>query len=114
MLREALLSAKSRCSYDSLFHKLFFTLVAAGFHHTKIREQLGEILLRENQALQQSIAGMESPIEGVSAETWAIVWNALIDGLALQALLHKDFPVEKTYSELEHMLQAVFHKGGEA
>lgn len=29
-------------------------------------------------------------------ETWGILINAMVDGLALQALIQKDFPVEKT------------------
>lgn len=38
----------------------------------------------------------KTPIEGVSVETWGILINAMVDGLALQALIQKDFPVEKT------------------
>lgn len=111
IIKKAIESAKSRCSYDSFFHKLFLTLVAAGFNNEKIRGQLGEIIFTENNALAKNLSKLwlSSPIEGVSFETWAIFFNAIIDGLALQALLQKDFPVEKIYEEFEQLFKGLSH-----
>lgn len=111
IIRKAIESAKSRCSYDSFFHKLFLTLVVAGFNNEKIRGQLGEIIFTENNALAKNLSRLwsSSPIEGVSFETWAIFFNAIVDGLALQALLQKDFPVEKIYEEFEQLFKGLSH-----
>ncbi|WP_322112059.1 TetR/AcrR family transcriptional regulator [Brevibacillus ruminantium] len=110
-IRQALDSAKSRCSYDSFFHRLFYTMVASSFHNDKIRGQLGEVISAENKHLSEKLSKLwtESPVEGVSLTTWGILFNAIFDGLALQALLQKDFPVEKTYEELEQVLIALGH-----
>jgi AcrR family transcriptional regulator len=109
IIKQALESAKIRCSYDSFFHKLFFTLIASSFNNEKIREQLGEIIFTENKALSRNLKNLwvESPVEGVSLETWGIFFNAIVDGLALQALLQKDFPVERSYKELEQLFNGL-------
>lgn len=106
VIEQAIKSAESRCSYDSYFHKLFFSLVASSFNNEKIKGKLGEIIMTENKALTGKLSNLwiESPIKGVSLETWGILLNAIVDGLALQALLQKDFPVEKIYKELEHLV----------
>ncbi len=103
VLKEAIESAKSRCSYNSFYHKLFITIVSAGFTNEKIRYHLGEMISRENDTLTQQLEKLwtESPIKGVSFETWGIFFNSLVDGIALQAILKEDFPIEKTYAELE-------------
>ncbi|WP_017754041.1 TetR/AcrR family transcriptional regulator [Calidifontibacillus oryziterrae] len=109
IISQAIKSAKSRCSYDSFFHKLFFTLLVSSFTNEKIRRQLEEITRSENNALTQNLMNLwsQSPIDGVSIETWGILINAMIDGLALQALLKKDFPVEKTYAEIERLFNSL-------
>lgn len=111
MIKQALESAKSRCSPNSFFHKLFLTLVVSSFNNEKIREQLGDIISAENTALSGKLANVwpESPINGVSLEAWGIFFNALVDGLALQALLQKDFPIDKTYKELEQLFKGLSH-----
>ncbi|WP_243354194.1 TetR/AcrR family transcriptional regulator [Bacillus litorisediminis] len=108
---QAIESAKSRCSYDSFFHKLFLTLVASSFNNEKMRSQLGDVILSENNTLIQNLSDVwaKSPIEGVSFETWGILFNAIVDGIALQALLQKDFPVEKTYEEIEKLFRGLSH-----
>ncbi|MEH6948007.1 TetR/AcrR family transcriptional regulator [Bacillus sp. JJ634] len=108
-LSQAIESAKSRCSYDSFFHKLFFTLVASSFNNEKIRNQLSDIVTEENSSLISNLSGLwgKSPIEGVTLETWGILINAIVDGIALQALLQKDFPVERTYQEVEQLFKAL-------
>lgn len=108
-INRAIESAKSGCSYDSFFHKLFFTLVVSSFNNEKIRSQLGEMILSENNALTKNLSVLwpKSPLEGVTLETWGIIINAIVDGLALQALVRKDFPVEKTYKELEQLFNGL-------
>ncbi|WCN39302.1 TetR/AcrR family transcriptional regulator [Aneurinibacillus uraniidurans] len=105
VIRLAVESAKSRCSHDSFFHKLFLLLVVSGFTNEKIKEQLGDIIMKENRTLSDNLSKLwpASPVKGVSLETWGILLNAIVDGLALQALLSKDFSVEKTYAELEQL-----------
>lgn len=109
VITQAILSAKSRCSYDSYYHKLFLSLVASSFNNEKMRSQLGQIVMNENQTLTENISHYwsESPIEGVSFETWGILFNAIVDGLALQALLQKDFPIEQTYKEFEQFVRGL-------
>lgn len=104
-IKQALESAKSRCHFDSYFHKLLFTLTVSSFTNEKIRKQLVEMLDKENKSLSQNMKKQwsSSPIRGVSYDTWGIVMNAIIDGIALQALVSKDFPIDKTYEELEHL-----------
>lgn len=109
VIKQAIESGKSRCSYDSFYHKLFLSLVASSFNNEKIREQLGQIMIQENKALTENLSlfWTKSPIEGVSLETWPILFNAIVDGLALQALLQKEFPVEKMYMEFEQFVQGL-------
>ena len=106
---QAVASAKSRCSYDSYFHKLWISLVASSFNNEEMRNRLGEIMAMENKALSGNLSSLwaASPIEGVSWETWGILLNAIVDGLALQALLQKDFPVEKIYREFERFMKGL-------
>ncbi|WP_028987507.1 TetR/AcrR family transcriptional regulator [Thermicanus aegyptius] len=105
-IRSALDSARSRCTPDSFYHQLFLSLVISGFQNEKIKEQLGNLLEYENRFLTEQLATVwpQSPIEGVSLKTWGILLKAIIDGLALQALLSKDFPVDEIFKELELMV----------
>ncbi len=107
LLTNALASAKSRCTADSFYHQLFFSLLVSSFQHDKTREQLGGLLKEENQHLTSylSKAWKRSPIDGISLEGWAILFNALIDGLAIQALLSPDFSAEQMYAELALLIQ---------
>ena len=109
MIEHAIASAKSRCSYDSHFHKLFFSLVASSFNNVEIRGKLAEIIMTENEALTGNLSNLwtDTTIEGVSLETWGILLNAIVDGLALQALLQKDFPIEKTYKEFAQLISGL-------
>ena len=70
-----------------------------GFHNERIRKQLGELLQEENDQLTKKLAEIRerSPIDGISAKTWSILLNAVVDGLAIQALLSEDFPTEEVY-----------------
>ncbi|MDM8102296.1 MULTISPECIES: TetR/AcrR family transcriptional regulator [Oceanobacillus] len=109
VLKQAIASAKSRCSYNSFFHQLFILMTAASFKNEKIRNQLSEIMQAENQALSENLLKIwpASPVHGVSMEAWGIMFNAMVDGLAMQALLQKDFPVEKVYQEFEQIIEAI-------
>ncbi len=40
VIEQAIASAKSRCSNDSYFHKLFFSLIASRFNNEKIKSKL--------------------------------------------------------------------------
>ncbi|MFL0363601.1 TetR/AcrR family transcriptional regulator [Pseudobacillus sp. 179-B 2D1 NHS] len=106
VIKQALESAKSRCGSDSFYHKLFFTLIAAGLNNEKIKEQLGSVLEQENKALAGNLTKIwaQSPVTGVSLEGWGVLFNAIVDGIALQALMIKNFPVEKAYEGLEQLV----------
>lgn len=116
ILSQAIESAKSRCSHESFFHKLFFTMIVTSFNNENIRDQLGEIMKFENNALSKNLLNVwpKSPIDEVSVETWGILINAIVDGLALQAIVQKDFSVDNTYEELEQLFKSLTHllKGG--
>ena len=103
---EMLSSAKERCGFDSFYHQLFFSSLAAGLQIDSIREQLSQLIGQENAHLTELLTArwQQSPIPGVSLEGWGILLNALIDGLAIQALLSQDFPTDRVYTELERLL----------
>ncbi|GEN34535.1 TetR/AcrR family transcriptional regulator [Aneurinibacillus danicus] len=105
-LQEALKGAHKRCTSDLFYHQLFFSLLAYSFQHEKTKEQLNNLLSFENETLSRQLASLwdTSPVEGVSFDTWGILLNALVDGLAIQALLSDSFPADKVYSELESLL----------
>ncbi|MBB4824667.1 AcrR family transcriptional regulator [Sporosarcina luteola] len=107
IIEEALASAKSRCSTNSFYHRLYFTLLSSSLHHQGIREQLKGILQKENEvlALQVQRIWKVSPIPNVSFQTWGIILNSMIDGIAMQALLDEEFPVEQVYAELELIIE---------
>ncbi|KOP79414.1 TetR/AcrR family transcriptional regulator [Cytobacillus solani] len=107
IIKQSLQSAKSRCREDSFFHKLFFSLMVAGFNNPKIKDHLGDILINENMALSENLKKVwsKSPVDGVSDDTWGILFNAIADGLAIQALLNRKFSVDKVYEELEYLFE---------
>jgi len=109
MIQSALLSAKSRYENDAFYHKLFFTLIVFGFTNPAIRQQIGHILATENEHLCSFLEKLwdTPPIEGVTAETWSILLNALIDGLAIQVMMRDDFDVDAFYQELEKILRCI-------
>lgn len=111
IISQAIASAQSRCSYDSFYHNLFFTLVVSSLSNEKIRGQLGELIQSENNAMTKNLLNLwsKSPFDGVSLETWGIIINSIVDGIAMQALVQKDFPVTKTYEELERLLKGLTH-----
>ncbi|UFJ40862.1 TetR/AcrR family transcriptional regulator [Brevibacillus humidisoli] len=106
-------SARSRCTEDSFYHQLFLSLVVAGFANPNIRRRLGKLLDEENGWLTDRLSQQwqESPVEGVSLATWSVLMNALVDGLALQALLREDFSADQVYAELEVLLRFIMQSG---
>ncbi|GLV63803.1 TetR family transcriptional regulator [Bacillus mycoides] len=115
-LEKALQSAKSRCVKDSMYHHLFFQLVASGLQNDAMKDKIGELLHYENQELKRVL---DKKVGGaitsqISAETWSIVCNALIDGLALQALFNQSFSTERIYDDLSLLLETFMRlqKGG--
>lgn len=112
---EALNAAKERCRPDSFFHRLFLSLVVFSFNNEEIKQELGQLLMFENKVLSEKIqelmadkhadSGWQGPVlenrlMGVSAGTWAVIINALIDGLAVQSLVSPEFDREKVFAEL--------------
>ncbi|MCZ7300564.1 TetR family transcriptional regulator C-terminal domain-containing protein, partial [Salmonella enterica] len=61
-----------------------------------------DLLEAENRFLQE--LWPTSPLPGVSAKKMAVLLNAMIDGLALQALLNPYFPTDEVYAELRQFL----------
>lgn len=80
-------------------------MTAASFKNEKIRNQLSEIMQAENQALSENLLKIwpASPVHGVSMEAWGIMFNAMVDGLAMQALLQKIFPLKKYIRNLSRL-----------
>lgn len=115
-LEKALQSAKNRCMKDSMYHHLFFQLVASGLQNDTMKEKIGELLQYENQELKGVLdkkVGGAIPSQ-ISTETWSILCNALIDGLALQALFNPSFSTDKVYGDLYVLLGKfiALQKGG--
>ncbi|WP_126427785.1 TetR/AcrR family transcriptional regulator [Brevibacillus marinus] len=116
---EALNAAKERCRSDSFFHRLFLSLVVLSFNNEEIKQELGQLLLFENKVLSEKIqelmadkhadsrvqgpavqSDQENRLMGVSTGTWAVIINALIDGLAVQSLVSPEFDRDKVFAEL--------------
>ncbi|OJE40420.1 TetR family transcriptional regulator [Bacillus tropicus] len=115
-LEKALQSAESRCVKDSMYHHLFFQLVASGLQNDAMKDKIGELLQYENQELARvlnEIVG-DNMTSQISIETWSVLCNALIDGLALQALFNPSFSTDKVYGDLYMLLEkfTVLQKGG--
>lgn len=108
-LENALQSAKSRCVKDSMYHHLFFQLVASGPQNDAMKEKIGELLHYKNQELKGALDTKigDAITSQISTETWSILCNALIDGLALQVLFNPSFSTDKVYGDL-HMLMEKF------
>lgn len=115
-LEKALQSAESRCVKDSMYHHLFFQLVASGLQNDAMKNKIGGLLHYENQeftrVLNKKIGGTMT--SQISTETWSVLCNALIDGLALQALFNPSFSTDKVYGDLYMLLEkfTVLQKGG--
>ncbi|MBE5105263.1 TetR/AcrR family transcriptional regulator [Bacillus thuringiensis] len=115
-LEKALQSAQNRCVKDSMYHHLFFQLVASGLQNDTMKDKIGELLHYENQELKRVL---DKKVGGaitsqISTETWSILCNALIDGLALQALFNPSFSTERIYDDLFFLLETFMRlqKGG--
>ncbi|HDR6312674.1 TPA: TetR/AcrR family transcriptional regulator [Bacillus cereus] len=115
-LEKALQSAESRCVKDSMYHHLFFQLVASGLQNDAMKDKIGELLHYENQELKGVLHKKtgDTMTTQISTETLSILCNALIDGLALQALFNPSFPTDKVYGDLYMLLEkfSVLQKGG--
>ncbi|EEL82816.1 Transcriptional regulator, TetR [Bacillus cereus AH1271] len=115
-LEKALQSAESRCVKDSMYHHLFFQLVASGLKNDAMKDKIGGLLHYENQELKGVLHKKigDTMTSQISTETWSVLCNALIDGLALQALFNPSFSTDKVYSDLYMLLEklTVLQKGG--
>jgi len=115
-LEKALQSAESRCVKDSMYHHLFFQLVASGLQNDAMKDKIGGLLHYENQELKEVLNKKigDTMTSQISTETWSVLCNALIDGLALQALFNPSFSTEKVYGDLYMLLEkvTVLQKGG--
>ena len=117
ILEKALASARSRCTHDSPYHRVYFSLIAAGIYQDSLRSELALLQDQENQALGEIVkkfAGERTPVD-IPAERWAPLFNAWIDGLALQALLSPTFDADQAYADLAHVISfLVARKGAES
>ncbi|MES5943284.1 MULTISPECIES: TetR family transcriptional regulator [unclassified Bacillus cereus group] len=115
-LEKALQSAESRCVKDSMYHHLFFQLVASGLQNDAMKNKIGELLQYENQELERVLNEKvgDRMTSQIPTETWSVLCNALVDGLALQALFNPFFSTDKVYGDLYMLLEkfTVLQKGG--
>lgn len=108
-VEQALQAAKERCGFDSAYHRLFFLSLAASLSHPPNRHRLGEMIRQENRHLAGMLENRwtSSPIAGISLEHWGIMLNALIDGLAVQALVDEQFPKEAVFDALRRLFDSL-------
>ncbi|NEN84135.1 TetR/AcrR family transcriptional regulator [Paenibacillus elgii] len=106
---QALAGARERAAYRSFYHTLFFSLVVHSLQNEEMLKQLGRLLEKENAQAAELLDGWlpASARSIVSMESWGILANALMDGLALQALINPDFESEKIYAELSALLARI-------
>ncbi|PYI51347.1 TetR/AcrR family transcriptional regulator [Paenibacillus flagellatus] len=112
-LEEALQAAKDRCGYDSAYHRLFFATLAASLSFQPNRDRLGAMVRQENEHLTVMLASRwgSSPVAGIPTEHWGILMNAMIDGLAVQALLDEDFPKEAVFDSVRRFFAFMTNEG---
>ncbi|SDZ39790.1 DNA-binding transcriptional regulator, AcrR family [Evansella caseinilytica] len=101
-IQAALRSAHERTTKDAYFHSLFVSLIVAGLNNEQIREKLGKMLQFENRVLKEQMEAVigNNVLHGVSLDVWSVLFNALIDGLAIQALVAKETDLDGLYHEL--------------
>ncbi len=90
--------------------------MASGLQNDAMKDKIGELLQYENQELARvlnEIVG-DNMTSQISIETWSVLCNALIDGLALQALFNPSFSSDKVYGDLYLLLEKFIElqKGG--
>ncbi|GAB6930751.1 hypothetical protein JCM10914A_47340 [Paenibacillus sp. JCM 10914] len=105
----ALHNAKERCDYHSTYHRLFYSSLAVSLQTQANRLQMGSMIQKENEYLTEILTSRwgESPLIEVSMDHWGIMINALIDGLAVQALLDEEFPKEDIFKSLQLLLEFI-------
>ncbi|MDQ0300593.1 AcrR family transcriptional regulator [Salibacterium salarium] len=105
-IKTALQSAYERHTKNSFYHHLFLSLITTGLNNDDVRGQMGDLLKYENEVLQKQIQSFIGTDElyGISTEIWSVLWNALIDGLAIQTLMVEDLDIEKVYEGIELLL----------
>ncbi|WP_127484673.1 TetR/AcrR family transcriptional regulator [Paenibacillus ehimensis] len=108
-IAQALAGARERAAYQSFYHTLFFSLVLHSLQNDEMLKQLSRLLEKENAQAAELLAGWlpASARSVMSLESWGILVNALIDGLALQALINPDFESEKIYAELSALIARI-------
>ncbi|MFF3925023.1 TetR/AcrR family transcriptional regulator [Paenibacillus lactis] len=108
-------AARDRCSEKS-YHTLFFSLVVHSLQNAALRDQLKGMVERENTHAAGLLARLfpELKASGPSLKYQAMMVNALIDGLALQALLDPEFEAEAVYAELIRAASTWIEKSSES
>ncbi|WP_124050896.1 TetR/AcrR family transcriptional regulator [Priestia endophytica] len=104
-IQAAMDSAYNRNMKGSFYHPLFLSLIVTGLHNDKVKALISELLKYENKSLQQQMEALLGANEfyGLSTEVWSTLMNALIDGLAIQSLMVKDFNAERVFKGLESL-----------
>ncbi len=107
-IHRALRSAQSRQGHDSSFHQLFLSLVVISLHNQQMKDRIGSVMKAENEELTRILQTLyaESPVNGLSHATVAILLNALIDGLAIQSLMIEQFPREEVFQSLQVLVES--------
>ncbi|OIB01089.1 TetR family transcriptional regulator [Paenibacillus sp. LC231] len=102
-IEEAIQEAKERCDYHSVYHRLFFSSLAASLQIKENRSRMGSMIQEENKHLTDILTARwgESPIKNISMDQWGILMNAIIDGLAVQVLLNEEFAKEDVFTALQ-------------
>lgn len=72
----------------------------------------GELQSRDGQETVAGANDAEGRLMGVSFETWAVVINAIIDGLAVQSLVSPELDREKVFAELGIFFEHLLGKAG--
>ncbi|MEJ8544558.1 TetR/AcrR family transcriptional regulator [Brevibacillus borstelensis] len=115
ILEKALASARSRCTHDSPYHRVYFSLIAAGIYQETLGKELASLQELENKALGMAVKrfAKNEELVDIPAERWATLFNAWIDGLALQALLSPSFDADQAYADLAQVIRYLVGRKGE-
>lgn len=110
--RAMLEQVKQRCTQESVYQKLFFSILFAGFSNPSISNQIGTMLDKENRYLTDDLAKADMNLDGIplSPQVLSILINALFDGLAIQALTNDKFDRELVFAEINRLAEHLIKK----
>lgn len=106
-LEDALKVAQERINSGQFYNRLFFTMLVSSFQSEEHRNKLNQLIQQENTYVNEKLASYWNSTSppSIPFESLAILINSMIDGIAVQSLLHEDFQSEKAFKAMHQLIQ---------